>query len=210
MFKGLLPHGQLDPPLWSQRGIGKKFPWPPKGRRRIVQPSVPEGGDELPTDYVFRIVNKTNHKEFREFLSLFQVNELRNKLNSVASHPILEMGRTSPRRNQLSSCSTNDSSDCSNKSISLDIPGEGTQIVSFTLLSMRMFKMNFQMFPFFSSQVQANQAASIALVCSTMKRQIISRAFYGWLAYCRHLSTVRTHLSGLVNGRITPEGSLMR
>jgi small G protein signaling modulator 1 len=50
-----------------------------------------------------------------------------------------------------------------------------------------------------------NQAASIALVCSTMKRQIISRAFYGWLAYCRHLSTVRTHLSGLVHGRITPD-----
>lgn len=56
------------------------------------------------------------------------------------------------------------------------------------------------------SQVQhANQTTSIALVCTTMKRQIISRAFYGWLAYCRHLSTVRTHLSGLVHGIITPD-----
>lgn len=54
------------------------------------------------------------------------------------------------------------------------------------------------------------QAASIELVCSTMRRQIISRAFYGWLAYCRHLSTVRTHLSGLIHPNIVPRGQLVQ
>lgn len=72
MFVGLLPHGQLDPPLWSQRGIGRIFPWPPKNRRRPLS-SVLESthasceGDETPIDYVFRVVNKSNHEEFRKY-----------------------------------------------------------------------------------------------------------------------------------------------
>ncbi|XP_017484087.1 PREDICTED: small G protein signaling modulator 2, partial [Rhagoletis zephyria] len=159
---GLLPHGQLDPPLWSQRGIGKIFPWPKSVRRRIL-PSVMESFDETPIDYVFRIVSKSKHEEF------------------AAAHSILDFVRSAPRRAQLSSCSTTGSSDCSSKSLSMD------------------------QHPLESPLVQTKQSTSIEMVCSTMRRQIISRAFYGWLAYCRHLSTVRTHLSGLVNGRITPE-----
>lgn len=125
---GLLPHGQLDPPIWSHKSIGKLFPWASKSKRKPL-PLVMESEEDVPIDYVFRIVNKSNNEEFREFLSKFQVNHLRSKLQSVTSASILDLGRVSPRRSHLSSSSTNESSDSSNKSLSLDTYGPESPLV---------------------------------------------------------------------------------
>lgn len=136
---GLLPHGQLDPPIWSHKSIGKIFPWALRNKRKPL-PLVMESEEDVPIDYVFRIVNKSNNEEFREFLSKFQVNHLRSKLQSVTSASILDLGRTSPRRSHLSSSSTNESSDSSNKSLSLDTYApESPLIVSAVCFSQQIF-----------------------------------------------------------------------
>uniref|UniRef100_A0A4W6CZF3 Small G protein signaling modulator 1b n=1 Tax=Lates calcarifer TaxID=8187 RepID=A0A4W6CZF3_LATCA len=141
---GLLPHGQLDPPLWNQRGKGKVFP---KLRKRSPHgscDSVSDKEDDEATDYVFRILFPGNQMEFS---------------NCYISYPfpayLVCLSTTSPSPSSPSVC------------------------------FFHVFK-----------------KAPLKLLCDTMKYQIISRAFYGWLAYCRHLSTVRTHLSALVNTTI--------
>lgn len=128
---GLLPHGRLDPPIWSHKSIGKIFPWASKlsKSKRKPLPLVMESEEDEPIDYVFRIVNKSNNEEFREFLSKFQVNHLRNKLQSLTSASILDLGHTSPRRSHLSSSSTNESSDSSNKSLSIDTYGPDSPLI---------------------------------------------------------------------------------
>uniref|UniRef100_A0AAQ5Y866 Small G protein signaling modulator 1a n=1 Tax=Amphiprion ocellaris TaxID=80972 RepID=A0AAQ5Y866_AMPOC len=143
---GLLPHGQLDPPLWSQRGKGKVFP---KLRKRVPQgsgssDSVSDKEEDEATDYVFRILFPNSHSEFGEFLLQ------RRRMNS---------GHRKDTR--------------------------------------RLVFLLYQIICVVSSH-----RAPLKLLCDNMKYQIISRAFYGWLAYCRHLSTVRTHLSALVNHTI--------
>ncbi|KAG7499257.1 hypothetical protein JOB18_033386 [Solea senegalensis] len=148
---GLLPHGQLDPPLWNQRGKGKVFP---KLRKRSPHgscDSVSDKEDDEATDYVFRILFPGNQMEF---MALELIDQSVN------------LWQPTPRKSSCSSCSQNGSSDGS-------LPNGCNQ-----------------------------ERAPLKLLCDTMKYQIISRAFYGWLAYCRHLSTVRTHLSALVNTTI--------
>ncbi|KAF2897510.1 hypothetical protein ILUMI_08666 [Ignelater luminosus] len=150
---GLLPHGRLDPPLWSQRSGTAKA----NNKRKRPLPALVENEDE-PKDFVFRIIDNSNHKD------MFKRHELMERHSHLPNKV----------RTQLGSSST--SSESSTKSFSIDQNG--------------------------ASEALSN--ICIQAVCDSMKRQIISRAFYGWLAYCRHLSTVRTHLSGLVHNNIVP------
>lgn len=58
-----------------------------------------------------------------------------------------------------------------------------------------------------SSQVTPKMLKSLTMrgslkkLCDTMQKQILTRAFYGWLTYHRNLKTVGLHLTGLVNGQ---------
>ncbi|XP_027750186.1 small G protein signaling modulator 1 isoform X2 [Empidonax traillii] len=152
---GLLPHGQLDPPLWSQRGKGKVFP---KLRKRSPQgssESASDKEDDEATDYVFRIIYPGTQAEF-----------VPQDLMDGPGAALPPMWQPSTRKSSCSSCSQSGSSDGG--------PANGC----------------------------SHERAPLKLLCDNMKYQILSRAFYGWLAYCRHLSTVRTHLSALVNHNI--------
>lgn len=151
---GLLPRGQLDPPLWSQRGKGKVFP---KLRKRVSAgsgstDSVSDKEEDEATDYVFRIIFPNSQPDFVTPPDLVDQ-------GATMWHPTL-------RKSSCSSCSQGSFSDGSTH--------KGCN----------------------------HERTPLKLLCDNMKYQIISRAFYGWLAYCRHLSTVRTHLSALVNHAI--------
>ncbi|KAI5695903.1 hypothetical protein M8J75_005084 [Diaphorina citri] len=178
---GLLPHGQLDPPLWSQRGKGKVFPKLRRKSRLQMSKEEPSIAEEESVDYVFQIIGKKRREDI------------------MGSHELWQSPLSRSSRVHLAS--TSSSSTSSNKSISIDhsplplTPPPHVLTGNFT-------------------DSAGGGGSSLQLVCDTMKRQIISRAFYGWLAYCRHLRTVRTHLSGLVHMDIIPgdgaEGGVTR
>uniref|UniRef100_A0A8C2VM40 Small G protein signaling modulator 1 n=2 Tax=Chinchilla lanigera TaxID=34839 RepID=A0A8C2VM40_CHILA len=207
---GLLPHGQLDPPLWSQRGKGKVFP---KLRKRSPQGSSESTSsdkeDDEATDYVFRIIYPGMQSEF--------VASNHSGTCSMSVSPAWMMvpaGQSMlvvARRIQWARARCDTAFPTLGPKEQRPIPQDLMDVSVSNLPSL------WQPSPRKSSCSSCSQTGSadgssnsgcnherapLKLLCDNMKYQILSRAFYGWLAYCRHLSTVRTHLSALVNHMI--------
>uniref|UniRef100_A0A8C6CZL5 Small G protein signaling modulator 2 n=1 Tax=Moschus moschiferus TaxID=68415 RepID=A0A8C6CZL5_MOSMO len=158
---GLLPQGQLEPPLWTQQGKGKVFP---RLRKRSSLRSVDAEDVSMgrATDYVFRIIYP-GHRHEHNAGDMIEMQGFGPSLPAWHLQPLCSQGFS------CLSCSTS-SSPYAPPSYCSCVPDR----------------------------------LPLRLLCESMKRQIVSRAFYGWLAYCRHLSTVRTHLSALVHHNIIP------
>ncbi|KAF4789702.1 Small G protein signaling modulator 2 [Turdus rufiventris] len=203
---GLLPRGQLEPPLWSQQGKGKVFP---KLRKRNSNKSVDL--EEMPaedtsTDYVFRIIypghkhdNITinyHHLAASRSTSVDDDEEEEDKLHAMLSM-ICSRNLTAPNRMKDSSEMIEMQGFGANLSWQLEHCSQGSSCVSCSMGS--------SPYDIPSCCNCIHDRTPLKMLCESMKRQIISRAFYGWLAHCRHLSTVRTHLSALVNHSIVPQ-----
>ncbi|XP_073917296.1 small G protein signaling modulator 1 isoform X1 [Castor canadensis] len=205
---GLLPHGQLDPPLWSQRGKGKVFP---KLRKRSPpgssESTSSDKEDDEATDYVFRIIYPGMQSELvtSDLLGstcLISVGPSWTMVPAGRSVLVVAKGTRWARARQDTAFPTPGLRE------KPPIPQDLMDVSVGNLPSL------WQPSPRKSSCSSCSQSgladgsstngcnherAPLKLLCDNMKYQILSRAFYGWLAYCRHLSTVRTHLSALVN-----------
>uniref|UniRef100_A0A672LBP7 Small G protein signaling modulator 2 n=1 Tax=Sinocyclocheilus grahami TaxID=75366 RepID=A0A672LBP7_SINGR len=153
---GLLPRGQLEPPLSSQKGKGKVFP--KLRKRNSMARLVDQDGDgeeQIAADYVFRIVypghrHDSNHGDMME-------------MQGFGGSPLSwQQGECTSHMSSCLSCSTGGSN------ASVELP------VSCTCMHDRI---------------------PLKMLCQNMKRQIVSRAFYG----CKS----KENLS-LVNHNIVP------
>ncbi|CAL1537719.1 unnamed protein product [Lymnaea stagnalis] len=189
---GLQPNGQLDPPLWSQKGKGKVFPkLRRKGSRLSSSSSTSSGSttsmdEEEAADYVFRII-----ASFKP-----------DMLTPEMLDPKAPWAPSSPR--------SPSSPERSPWPVRRQLPPSPLVRTSVQSYARTQEEQNN------TCLVQASNDGThryygymnhIKQLCDIMTKQIISRAFYGWLAHCRHLKTVRTHLSGLVYHAAVSEDS---
>lgn len=198
---GLLPNGQLDPPLWSQRGKGKTLP---RLKSKLsgaagalssllssvtedrmltsllsqtslasldndVGQALEEDGEES-KDYVFRIMATI-------------------KPEDIQSEVFDPMARAKAISDSIGLFWSSSRKDEETASEAASIPESSEIEEKVATVTSRYARQDTNGAP----------SAAVKQLCDTMKSQILSRAFYGWLSHCRHLKTVRTHLSGLVN-----------
>ncbi|XP_020862619.1 small G protein signaling modulator 2 isoform X2 [Phascolarctos cinereus] len=205
---GLLPRGQLEPPLWSQQGKGKVFPRLRKRNSSMRSVDLEETvmDEGRATDYVFRIIYpghrhehitiNYHHLAASRAASVDDDEEEEDRLHAMLSM-ICSRNLTAPNLMK-------DAGDM----IEMQGFGPSPPAWQFEPPSGRSSCLSCSVRgspygpPNYCSCAQDRMP--LRLLCENMKRQIMSRAFYGWLAYCRHLSTVRTHLSALVHHNIIP------
>ncbi|KAM6466339.1 small G protein signaling modulator 2 isoform 4-T5 [Liasis olivaceus] len=205
---GLLPRGQLEPPLWSQQGKGKVFPKLRKRNSHNRSMDVEEMPSvmETATDYVFRIIypghrheNITinyHHLAASRSASVDDDEEEEDKLHAMLSMICNRNLTDSKRMKDINDVAEMQGFGAGMFSWQLDHCNQGSLCLSCSTGG--------SPYNFSSCCTCIHDRTPLKMLCESMKRQIVSRAFYGWLAYCRHLSTVRTHLSALVNHSIIP------
>uniref|UniRef100_A0A8C5E753 Small G protein signaling modulator 2 n=2 Tax=Gouania willdenowi TaxID=441366 RepID=A0A8C5E753_GOUWI len=209
---GLLPRGQLEPPLWSQKGKGKVFP-KLKKRSSSVRLLEQDSEEQTAADYVFRIV----YPGYRHDAITINYHHTTGSRAPSLDDDEEEEDRLHAMISMICSRNLTDPNVMKDHSEMMEIQGFGSSPSSWQQAEAGAHESLCQSCSSSGPNVSLNHqgcmcihnAADIhtvplKMLCQNMKRQIVSRAFYGWLAYCRHLSTVRTHLSALVNHNIVP------
>ncbi|NXC82014.1 SGSM2 protein, partial [Cercotrichas coryphoeus] len=179
---GLLPRGQLEPPLWSQQGKGKVFP---KLRKRNSNKSVDleeMSAEDTSTDYVFRIIYpghkhdntvtiNYHHLAASRSTSVDDDEEEEDKLHAMLSM-ICSRNLTAPNRMK-------DTSEM------IEMQGFGANLLSWQLehcsqgSSCISCSMGSSPYDIPSCCNCIHDRTPLKMLCESMKRQIISRAFYG-------------------------------
>uniref|UniRef100_A0A3B5LA50 Small G protein signaling modulator 2 n=1 Tax=Xiphophorus couchianus TaxID=32473 RepID=A0A3B5LA50_9TELE len=137
---GLLPRGQLEPPLWSQKGKGKVFP---KLRKRsstaLLMEQDRNGEEQTAADYVFRIV----YPGYRYDANHGEMMEMQGFGGSPSSWQQTDVTAQEFLCQSCSAAGSNSS------------------------------------FDYTAGCTCLHQPIPLKMLCQNMKRQIVSRAFYG-------------------------------
>ncbi|CAF3124404.1 unnamed protein product [Rotaria socialis] len=179
---GLAPHGQLDPPLCFEKEQGIVFP---KLHHRTDRQSmtISTSDESTNTQTHLDIADDDTSSPNGDYVFRIIFFDTPEPLTSTKPS---RWQWPSLRGSSQSSLSPRAQNQCS----SMSLPASPTNV---TIVNPPINV---------TTTIDLPKSASVrtlmASLCDTMRRQILSRAFYGWLAYCRHLKTVRTHLASLV------------